>query len=126
MRYAIAQLAFARAVVVDRWVVRDRLDEPGDARSEPALKLRASSPGLLEHVMKQAGSDDFVWLPIRAQQRTDIDWMGDERRLVDLAVLIRVAREANLSAACAIGSPANELPARCDRTVPRSEISGCP
>jgi hypothetical protein len=76
--------------------------------------------------MKQARSDDFVWLPIRAQQRTDVDWMGDERRVVDLAVLIRVAGRGELQPACAIGNPANELPARWDRTVPLYEISGCP
>lgn len=44
VRYAIAQLALPRAVIVDRWVVGDRLDEPGNAGSEPALKLRARSP----------------------------------------------------------------------------------
>ena len=41
--------------------------------------------------MKQAGGDDLVWLPVREQQRTDLDWMGDERCVVDLPVLIRVA-----------------------------------
>jgi len=30
--------------------------------------------------MKQAGGDDFVRLPIRAQQRTNLDRMGDKRR----------------------------------------------
>ena len=67
VRYAIAQLALARAVLVDRWIVCDRLDEPGNGGSEPALKFRASSLGLLEQVMKQAGGDDFVWLPIPVQ-----------------------------------------------------------
>jgi hypothetical protein len=41
--------------------------------------------------MKQAGGDDFVWLPVSAQQRTNLNRMGDERRAVDLSVLIRVA-----------------------------------
>ena len=56
-----------------------------------SLASFANTPGLLEHVMKQAGGDDFVWLPMRAQQRTNLNRMGDGRRLLDLPVLIRVA-----------------------------------
>lgn len=41
--------------------------------------------------MKEAGGDDFVWLAVREQQRTDLAGMGDERCVVDLSVLIRVA-----------------------------------
>ena len=54
-------------VIVDRGIVRDRLDKPGNGGSESPLKLPAGSSGLLEHVMKQTGGDDFVWLPIGEQ-----------------------------------------------------------
>ncbi len=67
MRYAIAQLVLARRVIINRWIVRDRLDKPGNGGSEPPVKLRALSLGFLQQVMKQTGGYDFVWLPIPLQ-----------------------------------------------------------
>ena len=63
--------------------------------------------------MEEPGSDDFVWLAVAAQQASDLDRMRDEWRVVDLTLLTGVAaRSRTLSAACAIGSPANWRAAR--------------
>ena len=59
--------------------------------SEPAVELGAGGRGLFEDVVEQPGGDDFVWLAVAAQQASDLDWMGDERRVVDLPVLTGVA-----------------------------------
>jgi hypothetical protein len=41
--------------------------------------------------VEQPGSDRFIWLAVAAKQRSHLDRMGDERRVVDLPVLTGVA-----------------------------------
>ena len=59
--------------------------------SEPAVELGAGGRCLFEDVVEQPGGDDFIWLAVAAEQASDLDWMGDERRVVDLPVLTGVA-----------------------------------
>jgi hypothetical protein len=73
------------------------------------LGAGASGRGLLEDVVEEPSGDDFVWFTVTTQQACNLDRVGDEWRVVDLAVRIGVA---NAIAACAIGSPANWCAAR--------------
>ena len=46
--------------------------------------------------MKQTGGYDLVWLTIGVQERTNLDWMDDEWRVVHFPGLIRVAGRGEL------------------------------
>jgi hypothetical protein len=50
--------------------------------------------GSFEDVVEQPGGDRFIWLAVAAKQRSHLDRMGDERRVVDLPVLTGVAGES--------------------------------
>ena len=49
-------------------------------------ELCAGRCGLLEYFVEQPSGDDFLRLTVAAKQPTDLDRMGDERRVVDLPV----------------------------------------
>jgi hypothetical protein len=64
---------------------------PRDACAEPVLELCAGGRGLLRRVVQEPGGDYIVWLALAVKQPADLDRMADERRVVDLPVLLRVA-----------------------------------
>ena len=41
--------------------------------------------------MEQTGGYDFIWLAIAVEERTNLDWMDDEGRVVDVPALTGVA-----------------------------------
>ena len=58
--------------------------------TEPESELCSGGRGLLQHVVQQARRDDLVWLTVITQQAAHLNRMGNERRVVDLPVMIRV------------------------------------
>jgi hypothetical protein len=56
------------------------------------LELHAGGFGPFEHIVQEAGGNDFVWPTVALKQLADLDWVGDERRVVDLPGLTGVTR----------------------------------
>ena len=62
-----------------------------DSGAEPAVELRRGGCCLFEDVEQQSGGDDFIRLAVVAEQTSDLEWMDDERGVVDFSVLTSVA-----------------------------------
>ena len=91
-----AKGGLARPLVLDRRVVADRPHERADLGAEAFLQLGLVGVCVLEYVMQNPGGDGAVGIAGEAEERADLQRMKDERRLVALAPLARVAFQREL------------------------------
>jgi hypothetical protein len=93
VEHLLAERRFALAVLADRGVLAERLDEPPDLWAEVLFELIGSDVGVLEHVVQQAGQHECVGLTVVAQQPADGDRMLDRSAGPAQAFLVRVGDE---------------------------------
>ena len=80
----------ALGVILDRGVVGDGRDQPGDLGAEAPLELLDAGVGVLQHVVEDSGGDDLVRVAGLVQQAGHLRGMGEERRRVGVARLALV------------------------------------
>ena len=91
LRHLQPQGGLALEGVLDRRVVAHGGDQLGHVGPEALLEVGALGVGVLEHVVQDAGGHHLVGVAGLVQQAGDLDRMGHERQIVDVALLARVA-----------------------------------
>ena len=76
--------------ILDRRVVAHGSDQFGHVGPEALLEIGALGVGVLENVVQDPGGHDLVGVAGLVQQASDLDRMGHERQIVDVAFLARV------------------------------------